>query len=289
MDYLIHILVMIGIYLILSYSLNLLIGFSGLLSLCHAAFYGIGAYIYTLISTKLGFSFLTSTLIAFIGTGIIAFLVSLPSLKFRGDFFVIVTLGFQMIFFVIADNWISLTSGPYGITGIPRPVIFGWKINKTWEFLIIVLIFDLIFCSFLFLLYNSPFGLILKSLREDEKAAEALGKSSFSYFLKAFVLSGSIASISGALFASYMTYIDPTSFTLDESIFLVTILLLGGSGNKIGPFLGVLIMILVPEALRFLGLPDSIAANLRQIIYGIALIVLMYFRPKGMAGEFEVK
>lgn len=289
MNYIFHLLVMIGIYLILSYSLNLLIGFSGLLSLTHAAFYGIGAYIYTLISIKFGFSFIPSLTIAFIGTAIISLTISVPALRFRGDFFVFSTLGFQMIFFAIAYNWISLTRGPYGIPGIPRPLVFGWEINEIWEFLILIIFLNLIICGLLFLLYDSPFGLVLKSLREDEKAAEALGKSSFSYFLKAFVLSGSIASISGALFASYMTYIDPTSFTLDESIFLVTILLLGGSGNKIGPFLGVLIMILVPEALRFLGLPDSIAANLRQIIYGIALIVLMYFRPKGIAGEYEVK
>jgi len=148
---------------------------------------------------------------------------------------------------------------------------------------------NLTFSSFLFLLYSSPFGLVLKSLREDEKAAEALGISPFWNFLKAFTIASSIAGVAGALYASYVTYIDPTSFTLNESIFLVTILLLGGSGNKKGPFFGVLIMIIFPEVLRFLGLPDSIAANLRQMIYGIGLVLLMYFRPQGIAGDFEVK
>lgn len=289
MNYILHLLLMIGIYILLTYSLNLLIGYSGLMSITHAAFYGIGAYIYTLTSMKLGFPFILAFLFAFIGTGIIALIVAIPSLKFRGDFFVFSTLGFQMIFFVIVYNWISLTRGPYGIPGIPRPKIFGWEVDQIWEFLALVLIIDFIFCTFLFLIYDSPFGLILKSLREDEKAAEALGRYAFLHFLKAFVIGSSIAGISGCLFASYMTYIDPTSFTLNESIFIVTILLLGGSGNKLGPFFGVLVMILFPEILRFLGLPDSIAANLRQIIYGLGLIILMYFRPKGIAGEFEVK
>ncbi len=148
---------------------------------------------------------------------------------------------------------------------------------------------NFIFLGILFLIYDSNFGLILKALREDEISCESLGKSSFSYFHKAFVISASIAAVSGALYASYMTYIDPTSFTLNESIFVVTILCLGGSGNKNGPILGVLVMILLPEFLRFIGLPDSIAANLRQIIYGLILVILMFKRPQGIAGEFEVR
>lgn len=289
MNYILHLLVMIGIYLILSYSLNLLIGYSGLLSLCSAAFYGIGAYIFTLLLTKASFSFLFAILFSIIGTGILGFLIGIPSLKFRGDYFVFVTLGFQMIIFVILYNWISLTRGPYGIPGIPQPVLFGWEVNEIWEFLILVLIFNLIFSGFLFLIYKSPFGLILKTFRENEIASETFGRSSFKFYLKSFTISASFSAVAGVLYASYVTYIDPTSFTLNESIFLVTIMLLGGSGNIKGPAIGVFVMILLPEILRFLGLPDAVAANLRQIIYGLTLIFLMFFRPKGIAGDFEVK
>ncbi len=289
MNYAIHLLIMIGIYLIAAYSLNLVVGFAGLLSLSHAAFYGTGAYLYVLFSMKLGFPFIPAVLSAFVLTGILAFLLSFPALKFRKDYFVLVTLGFQMIFFSILYNWVKVTRGPYGIPGIPRPEIFGYQVSNTWEFLILVVIVDIISISILFLLYSSPFGLSLKALREDELSAESIGKPAFSFFLKAFTISGAFAAISGSLYASYVTYIDPTSFTIDESIFQVSLLLLGGSGNKLGPFIGTVLMILLPEALRFVGLPDSIAANMRQIIYGLTLVLLMLFRPQGIAGEYEVR
>ena len=289
MNYVLHLLIMIGIYLIAAYSLNLVVGFAGLLSLSHAAFYGTGAYLYVLFSMKLGLSFIPSIVGAFLLTGILAFLLSFPALRFRKDYFVLVTLGFQMIFFSILYNWVKVTRGPYGIPGIPGPNIFGYRINTTWEFLILVAIIDIISIGILFLLYSSPFGLSLKALREDELSAEALGKPAFSFFMKAFTLSGAFAAVSGVLYASYVTYIDPTSFTIDESIFQVALLLLGGSGNKLGPFVGTVVIILLPEALRFVGMPDSIAANMRQIIYGLTLVVLMLFRPQGIAGEYEVR
>ena len=297
MNYILHILIMIGIYLIVAYSLNLVIGYSGLLSLCHAAFYGIGAYVFTLVSMHWGLSFIPTLLISIILTGIFAFLIGIPALRFRGDMFVVVTLGFQMIIFTILYNWVSLTRGPYGIPGIPRPHIsfiinrspFSIVVDSLWEYLILVLVLDVVFLTLLFILYKAPFGLALKSLRDDEKAAEALGKSTFRYFLSAFTIGGAFAAVSGALYASYVTYIDPTSFTLEESIFQVAILLLGGSGNIKGPLVGVLFMLILPEALRFLGLPDTIAPNVRQIIYGALLVILMFVRPRGIAGEFEVK
>lgn len=289
MNYILHLLVMIGIYLMVAYSLNLVIGFSGLLSLTHAAFYGIGAYAFTLLSIHFHIPFVWALILAFIITGILAYILGFPALKFRGDSFVLVTLGFQMIIFTILYNWVKLTRGPYGIPGIPRPVIFGWEIDAIWEYLVLVIFINLIVGYALFAIYDSPYGLALKALRDDETAAKALGKPAFRYFHYAFTLGGAFAAIPGALYATYVTYIDPTSFTLQESIFQVVILLLGGAGNKIGPFLGVVIMIILPELLRFLGLPNTIAPNVRQIIYGLALLLLMYYRPKGIAGEFAPK
>ena len=289
MNYVLHLCIMIGIYLILAYSLNLVLGYCGLLSLCHAAFYGIGAYTYTLLIMHFKIPFFLALLLAVIITGIIAFLLGIPGLRFRGDPFVLVTLGFQIIIFSILYNWISLTRGPYGIPGIPRPEVFGIPIDSIHKYFLFVFFIVAIVAIVLFKIYRSPFGLALKALREDEKAAESLGKSAYHYFLWAFTIGGAIASISGALYASYITYIDPTSFTLDESIFQVVILLVGGAGNLIGPTLGTIFMILLPEALRFLGLPDTIAANVRQIIYGGILILLMYFRPQGIKGEFKIK
>ncbi len=289
MNYFLHLLIMIGIYLLLAYSLNLLTGFGGLLSLSHAAFYGIGAYFYVLFAMYFKLGFIFALLGSLFATSLLAYAISIPALKFRGDFFVFFTLGLQMIVFVVLYNWISLTRGPYGIPGIPQPVVVGIRFNSIFKMLILVIFINLIFSGFLFLLYNSPFGLILKALREDERAAQSFGFSPVKYFSKSFAISGGIAAVAGTIYASYITYIDPTSFDLNESIFILALLLLGGSGNKKGPLAGTLIMILLPEALRFLGLPGAIAANLRQIIYGLVLILLMYFRPQGIAGEFEVR
>jgi branched-chain amino acid transport system permease protein len=289
MDYLLHLLIMISIYLILSYGLNLVVGFGGLLSLCYAAFYGIGAYATALLMMKGGVSFIPAIFISSAIAGCCALSVGIPALRFRGDPFIVVTLAFQMIIFTLLYNWVGLTRGPYGIPGIPRPVILGYGINSPLEYLIVSATFLLILVVFLFTIYRSPFGLALRSLREDEMAAEALGKSSFHVFLSAFVISGIVASVAGGFYASYVTFIDPTSFTLDESIFLLTILLVGGSGNKAGPFIGTLLMVLLPEGLRLIGLPDAVAANIRQMIYGLTLIFLMFVRPKGISGEYFVK
>ena len=193
------------------------------------------------------------------------------------------------IIFVILYNWTELTRGAFGLYGIPRPEIFTWSITTSWEYVTFITIANLLVLSVLFTLYNSPFGLSLKALRDNEKAAESLGISAFHQYLSAFVIAGAIAGIAGGLYASYVTYIDPTSFDLKESIFIVSLLLLGGSGNIRGPIIGVFIMVLLPEALRFIGLTDSIASNVYEIIYGLSLITLMYWRPQGIAGSFSLR
>lgn len=293
---------MIGIYVILAYSLNLVTGYGGLLVFCMAAFYGIGAYAHTLlrigadsnsISEELLFTTSVPFPVALIGSAIVggtaAFLIGIVALRFRGDFFVFTTLGFQMIVFVALYNWTGLARGAFGIYGIPRPSILFWKIDSLREYALLILLANAIILPILFVLYRSPFGLSLKALRDNERAAESLGISAFHHHLSAFVVAGAFAGVAGALFASYVTYIDPTSFGLQESIFIVSLLLLGGSGNLRGPIFGALAMILLPEILRFLGLPSSVAPNIREIIYGLALVLLMYWRPQGLAGNYALR
>jgi branched-chain amino acid transport system permease protein len=138
-------------------------------------------------------------------------------------------------------------------------------------------------------LIHSPFGRALRGVRDDELSMKALGKNVTRLKIQAFVISSAFIAISGFLYASYVSYIDPTSFNLDESIFILSALIVGGLGNIRGPVIGALFVILLPEALRFVGLPDSVAANLRQIIYGLALIILMRYRPQGIAGTYAIK
>lgn len=301
-NYLLHLLILIGTYSILAYSLNLVTGFGGLIAFCHAAFYGIGAYAFTLLSIggethrladevlySADLSFLLALPAAPLVAGLFAFIIGWIALRFRSDLFIFATLGFQMIVFVVLHNWIALSRGPFGIYGIPRPELFGWRINELWEYALLIGALNAIVLPLLFILYRSPFGLALQALRDNERAAESLGISAKRHHLAAFTVAGACAGLAGAFYAGYVTYIDPSSFGLMETIFIVSLLLLGGSGNRVGPILGAVVMILLPEILRFVGLPSSVAANMREIIYGLILILLMYFRPQGLAGSYEVK
>lgn len=287
MNYLWHILVMINIYTILSLSLNLVTGYTGLLSLCHAAFYGIGAYATTLLMMNANWGFFPSLVVAVLLTAALSLTISIPSLRLKGDYFVLATLGFQVIVFTILYNWVSLTKGPYGIPGIPIPKVFGMEVNTVFHyFLFSGAIAG--FCGLLlWMLKSSPFGRVLKAVREDEIAAAALGKKVPVLKVVAFTISAAFAAVPGALFAGYMRYIDPTSFTLMESVFIISIVIIGGAGNFVGPVVGSVFMVVLPEILRFLQIPDAIAANMRQIIYGLLLIILMRYRPQGLVGEYD--
>ncbi len=286
MNYLWHILVMISIYAILAASLNLVTGYSGLLSLCHAAFYGIGAYVTTLLMMRAGFGFLPAMALGAALTALISLAIAIPSLRLRGDYFVLATLGFQVIIFGVLYNWVSLTQGPYGIPGIPIPVILGIPVDTVFRYALLSGALAVACLVMIRAVARSPFGRLLRAVRDDEIAAAALGKNVPRIKITVFALGAAFAAVPGALFAGYMRFIDPTSFTLAEAIFILSIVVIGGAGSLAGPVLGAAFMVLLPEALRFLQMPDAVAANMRQIIYGLLLVVLMRFRPQGFLGKY---
>jgi len=287
MEYLLHILIMIGIYSIVSMSLNLLAGYTGLLSVSHAAFYGIGAYTTALLSLKLGLPFWVNIPAGIVVSGIIAFAIAWPALRTYDDYFVITTFAFQVIIFSILNNWVSFTGGPLGLPGIPQPALFGFKISSHIAFLVFVGVFAMLSYLVLSRLVQSPFGRILKAIREDEVFAMSLGKDVVKFKLTAFVISAAVASVGGSLYAQYITFIDPTSFTIMESVFILSIVIIGGAGNLKGSIAGAALLIFIPEMLRFIGMPSSIAANMRQIFYGLLLVLFMMFRPQGLLGEYS--
>ncbi|MEO1075505.1 MAG: branched-chain amino acid ABC transporter permease, partial [Bacteroidota bacterium] len=280
-------LVMINIYAILAWSLNLLVGYTGLLSLCHAAFYGLGAYISTLLMVEAGLAFGPALALAVAGTTILSFSISIPSLRLQGDYFVLASLGFQVIVFTVLHNWVEVTRGPHGIPGIPQPTLLGVSVRTLPAFALFSGMAALACGGLLYLIGKSPYGRVLKTIREDELAALALGKPVTRFKISAFAVAAAFAAVAGVLFAGYLRYIDPTSFAILESVFILSILIIGGAGNFVGPVVGTVLMILLPEALRFLGMPDAVAANLRQVIYGLLIILLMRFRPQGLVGEYR--
>lgn len=286
MIYLLHILILVGIFTVLTISLDLVAGHAGFLSIAQAAFYGLGAYTSALLAVQAGVPFLLGVLAGMVVAVVISFVVSLPSLRLHDDYFVIATFGFQMILFSVFNNWMGLTHGPLGIPGIPQPVIFGWHVTSHLDFLVLAFGFAVFAYLVVWRITSSPFGRVLHAIREDEVFAKALGKNTLRFKVTAFAVSAALAASAGSLYASYITYIDPTSFTVMESILIISMVIIGGAGSLWGPLVGAFVLVTLPEALRFVGLPDAVAANLRQIIYGSLLVIMMMFRPRGLVGKY---
>lgn len=290
MNYIIHILIILQIYIILALSLNLKTGFTGLLSLCQAAFYGTGAYLTTLLMVDNGLNFFIALFLAILinialNAGITTWLAG----RLRNLYFTLATIALQIVFFGGVYNWQNLTRGPFGIPGIPKPEIAGFAFNTPLLFFFLTLFFTAITIVFFYWFSKTPLCKLLECTRDDEVWLTVLGKRPNYYKFVSISITVAFATLAGALYATYMSYIDPTSFTLDESILVLTIILVGGTGNIIGPVSGALIYVLLPEALRFINMPDSIAANARMIIYALILILIVRFKPNGLFGKFEIR
>lgn len=286
MEYILHLFILICFYTLLSQSLNLSAGFTGLISLAHAGFYGIGAYVTAILSIKFGVSFWLSIPFAMLISGTIAFFVSLIALRTIDDYFIICTLGIQIILFSIMNNWMDLTRGPLGISNIPSISLFGFNFDSKISFLLLSLFFVAIIWFILRNISKSGFGKTLIAISEDEIYSQSIGKNVYLSKTVSFTLSAMFAAVPGTLYAHYISYIDPTSFTVNESIFILSIVIIGGLGNLTGSFLAAAFLVLLPEVLRFIGMPDSIAANLRQIIYGLILVIIMMTGKNGVKELF---
>lgn len=289
MEYLIHLFILICFYTMLAQTLNLSAGNTGLISLAHAGFYGIGAYTTALLSQHFGFSFWLNIPIAMFICGAVALLVSLIALRTVEDYFIICTLGIQVIIFSLMKNWIDVTNGPLGISGIPSIQFFGLTLDSKISFLILSISLTAIIWLLLHNISKSGFGLTLTAISEDEIYSKSIGKNVYLTKTIAFTLSAMFAAIPGTLYAHYISYIDPSTFKIGESIFILSIVIIGGMNSLKGSFFAAAFMILLPELLRFVGMPESIAANMRQIIYGLILIVVMLTGRNGLTELFKTK
>jgi branched-chain amino acid transport system permease protein len=266
----------------LAQSLSLTAGFAGMISLAHAGFYGIGAYATAILSVKYHLPFLLTLPIGMLVCGIIALIISTIALRTVEDYFIICTLGIQVIVYSIMNNWMGLTNGPLGISGIPSINIFGLDFSNKYSFLILSIVLGTAVFLILRIIIKSSFGRVLKSLSEDEIYTQSIGKNVYLSKVTAFTISAMIAAIPGVLYAHYISYIDPTSFTVNESIFILSIVIIGGMRSLWGILFAAAFLVLLPEALRFVGLPNSIAANLRQIIYGLILVAVVMTGKNGI-------
>jgi len=289
MEYIVHILILSGIYMILTLSLNLMIGYTGLTALGHIAFAAIGAYTSSLLAINFGISPWIGLLAGAILASFLGLLVSYPALRQKGDYLALTTVGLGIIVYSVLKNWVALTRGPMGLNGIPPFTFFGYGGSNVFGYLVLVLFFVLLTLIVLRNITHSPFGRILKGIREDEIAASAMGKNVNKHKLIVLVAGAFFAGVAGCLYAHYITFIDPSSFTMMESITVLLMVVFGGMASLRGSIIGAAVLVIFPEMLRFLGMPTSVAAPLRQMIYGLLLVVLMLWRPQGLMGKFMFK
>jgi branched-chain amino acid transport system permease protein len=287
--YIAHYLVMVGIYTILATSLNLLVGYSGVFSLAHAAIYGIGAYASALAALKLGLGFWGGLVLAAVVGAFAAALVAIPSLRVAGDYYIVASFGLQVVILTVFINWTWLTNGHAGLPGIPRPHVFGLVIDNPFKYVGLSLALAAITYAICRRLTGSAFGRVLRAVRDDEIAAQATGKNVVRVKVVITTISSALGALGGSLYAHYVTYINPTSFSLDESIFITSLVILGGTERLAGPTVGAFILLAVPEALKFLAIPDTVAAPMRQILYGALLILFMFVRPEGILGRTRAR
>ncbi len=285
--YFIHLAILVGIYLILALSLQLALGYTGLINLGHIAFFAIGAYTSALLTLN-GIPFIIAILLAGVISAFFGFLLSIPTNKLKGDYLAVATLAFTFVVYAVTLNWTSLTRGPLGLPGIPKPSIFGLSFSSNLSFLILTIIIALAVYFIIKRLVDSPFGKVLEATRDNELATKVLGKNTFKIKSIALGTSAFFAGIAGSLYAHYITYIDPSSFTIMALIPILCIVIIGGLASLKGTILATIILILLPEPLRFIGFPSSVVGPMRQIIYALILLLILIYRPKGLFGKVEL-
>ncbi|HLC33074.1 MAG TPA: branched-chain amino acid ABC transporter permease [Candidatus Nanoarchaeia archaeon] len=281
-NYLIHLAILIGIYSILVNSLNLALGFTGLLNLGHVGFFGIGAYtsaILSLLGVPIPIAMLCGGLFAALSGAIL----SLPTTRLKGDYLALATLGFTFIMGSVARNWTSLTRGALGIPGIPKIA------STNTLFLLIVVILAVASYFVLSIVVKSRFGKTLQAIRDDELAAAALGKNTFLHKTLAIAISAFFAGVAGGLFAHYITFIDPSIFGLSDLILLFSMVIVGGLASLPGSAIGTAVVFLIPEPLRFIGFPSSVIGPVREMIFALILLLILIYRPKGIMGKVDLR
>jgi len=283
--YALHILTLALCYAVPAIGLNLLFGYTGLVSLGHMGFAGIGAYTTALLMKKLGVGFVPALTAGALAAGAVGILIGMPCLRLRSHFFIIVTLAVGVILYTLFNNLDALTGGAEGLPGIPRPqpldlgfIVADFRRPQGFYWLALS-VFAVMFLI-QYLIVRSDFGRSLAAIRQDETVAAARGVNVFAHKLAIFAISAAIAGVGGGLKVVFLRAAAPLSFELLESINLVLIVILGGTGFLLGPLIGAVLFIAMPEVLR-------IAAELRLVIFGAVLVLLALYAPRGLCGLTE--
>jgi branched-chain amino acid transport system permease protein len=275
--YHLHILIMAGIFTILALSLNLLLGYTGQLSLGHAAFFGIGAYTSALLTLRLEWSFWAALPCAGGLAGLAGWAIGRLALKVRGAYFVLVTISFAGVISLVSVNWMELTNGPLGLPGVPAPELAGWSFRTKSAYYYLVLAGAALAYLVCHRLVRSRIGRAFLALRENEALAESVGVDGVRYLVLATVVSAAMAGVAGSLYAHYTRFVSPEVFLFTYTVTMVIMVVAGGKGTLAGPVVGALVFTILPEALR-----EVVSWQWQMLAYGVLLVLLIFFLPRGI-------
>lgn len=276
--YILRIATLSMMYIMIALSLNLLTGFLGLMTMGHAAFWGIGAYTAAILSTRAGWGMGMCIIAAALISGLFGLLLGLPVLRLKGYFLTVVTLGFCEIIRLVEMNEMELTRGPLGISAIPSMNLFGIDLSSSRQTYYVMLVLMVITAIVIYRIVHSRIGIAIMAIREDDLAASAMGINIFSYKVMVFIISAVITGVAGVFYAHYINFIDPSSFTSTASMEMLVMAIFGGLGSIPGTILGASILTILPETMRALS-------QYRSLLYGVLIVVLMLIKPDGILGN----
>jgi branched-chain amino acid transport system permease protein len=284
--YLLNLGTLAAIFALLASSLNIMMGYAGIFSVCHAAFFGVGAYAAATVALHVTPDVLVAGAFAAVCSAVLSLVIALPALRVRGEYFVISSLGLQIAAITVFSEAQPVTGGLGGLVGIPRPTVLGVEIDSQWGMFLTCVIALLCALALTLALMNGSFGRSLKAIRDNEVAARAIGKNVAVIKSYAVMLGCGLAGLAGALFAFQMSFVNVESFTLDQSMLITAMVIIGGISTVAGPIVGAVLLLLLPAALSFLPyIPPADIGSVQRFIYGLAMILLMIFRPAGIAGR----
>ncbi len=282
-EYLIAVLAYIFIYIIIVVSFNLAFGFTGMVNLGHMAFFGVGAYTSALLTLH-GIPWYIALLASGMVAGVFGAVIAAITVRLKGDYFQIVTLGLAFIAIAVSRNWISLTRGALGLPGIPD------IIKNNFYYMLFLFAVASVSVIFLYWLTNSETGKIFQAIRDDETATVVLGKNTYLYKVLSITISTFFAGIAGSLFAHYINFIDPTIFDLEFFVLILSMLIVGGLASIEGSVIGVFVVSIFTTAVHFTfgNVSPELIGALRQMLLMTIIILMLIFRPRGFFGKVDV-
>ncbi len=287
--YVLNLLVMATIAAIGASSLNLLVGYTGVFSSAQATFYGVGGYTAAIVSLHLTPSLLVALPLTVVVSVAASVLLALPASRVTGEYFVVASLAFAVVAYTVFSDWTQVTGGAAGLFAVPRATLFGTRLKSEADYLALALCcLALVLLTLYVVVKRLPLGRALSALRDDPVAARALGVNPFRMRLVAVAISAALSGIGGMVYAGYVGFINADSFSVDASILFFAMVILGGVGTLSGPVIGAVFVTVLPALLENLDISPAVQGPLEQLLYGVAIIVLMVVRPAGLVSLFAV-